>query len=247
MLKNFIVGLLGGVLGAFLFLITTFTYSDDRMGAYILSHFYIDNDPITKQELTPTPLPSSAPDFWERISSEASLSSVAVQVFKDNRIVKSGSGIILSSDGLIVIPAEMTSSGSIYQILYEDKIVKGVLVSFDVKRNLAIIKAVGSEFNLNVSDLGTNLSYQSGQDVLIVGKLADPSRSTTISQKGMVSYVIGGRIVLDTFTNTALVGAKILNSKGELVGILYIRGGKSYVINGEVIDTFFKEYLNKKQ
>lgn len=229
-LKNFTVGLIGGALGAFLILSVVPGYSANKL----------DNE---NQKTISTPLPSLVPDFWEKISSDASLSSVAVQVFKDNRIVKSGSGIILSSDGLIVIPADLTYAGSIYQILYEDKITKGVIVSFDIKRNLAIIKITNPEFSLNVSDLNTGLNYQSGQDILITGKISDLTGTTVVAQKGIISSVSGSRIILDTPTNALLLGAKVLNSKGELAGMLYVRSGKSYIISSKDIDTFFREYL----
>ncbi|MBI2065020.1 MAG: trypsin-like peptidase domain-containing protein [Candidatus Yanofskybacteria bacterium] len=225
----------------------TLVYPDNKMEAYLSRLYVDDDDPSLKQELTPTPSPSPAPDLWERISSEASFSSVAVQVFKDNRSIKSGSGIILSADGLIIVPADLTALGGIYQILYEDKVAKGIIVSFDIKRNLAIIKIINPEFDLNVSSLNTNLVYQSGQDVLIAGKLADRLEPVAISQRGIISYVSGDNIILDTFTNSSLVGSKVLNSRGELVGALYIRGGKSYVISSKDIDAFFKEYLNKTQ
>ena len=234
------------MLGAFLFLSIISIYPRNRLGAYILSQFSNSNNKLDENQKTiATVLPSIAPDFWEHISYEASLSSVAVQVFKDDRIVKFGSGIVLSSDGLIVIPAGLTYSGGIYQVLYEDKIVKGFITAFDLNRNLAIIKLTNSELNMNVSDLNTNLNYQSGQDVLITGKLASLSRPDIISQKGIVSHVNGDKITLDTFTNISLLGAKVLNSKSELMGMLYIRGGKSYIINSKDIDIFFKEYLNK--
>ncbi len=242
-LKNFIVGILGGLLGSFLFLLIIFTYPGNRLQAYILSHLDDRSNDSTENHITPTVLPSLAPDFWEHISSEASLSSVAVQVFKDNRIIKSGSGITLSSDGLVVIPADLTHLGGIYQVLYEDKIAKGVVVSFDIKRNLAIIKITNPGPGLNVSDLNTDINYQSGQDVLIAGKLSDLSRPTTISQKGIISYVNGSRIIIDTFTNPALIGAKVLNSRGDLAGMLYIRSGKSFIVSSKDIDTFFREYL----
>ncbi|OGN09897.1 MAG: hypothetical protein A3C61_01420 [Candidatus Yanofskybacteria bacterium RIFCSPHIGHO2_02_FULL_39_10] len=245
-LKNFIVGLSGGILGVFLFLLIVFSYPDNKLGAYILSQFNInDSQSIENQKLAPTILPSLAPDFWESLSDNASLSSVAVQVFKENRLIKSGTGIILSSDGLIIIPADLTYSGGIYQILYEDKIMKGFVVLFDMQKNLAIIKIMSSEPNLNVSDLNVNFEYQSGQDVLITGKLSDFSKPVTVSQRGIVSYISGNRIVLDTFANTLLLGAKVLNSRGELIGMLYIRGGKSYVISSKDIDNFFKEYLKQ--
>lgn len=242
-LKFFIAGLLGGVLGTFLFLLVAVVYPDGKLKAYFLSQLYFSNNNFTEnQKLIPTPSPL-VPDFWEHISSEASLSSVAVQVFKENRIIRSGSGIILSSDGLIVVPADLTYAGGIYQVLYEDKIAKGTVASFDGKRNLAIIKITNPELNLNVSDLNVGFNYQSGQEVLISGKLSDLSKPVVISQKGIVSYLSGGKIILDTFSNASLIGAKVINSKGDLIGMLYYRGGKSYVISSKDIDTFFKEYL----
>src|SRR3989344_9475309 len=94
--KNFIVGLLGGLIGVFLFFSVITIYPGSRLGAYLIANLRINSESITiKKEPSLTPISSITPNFWEHIIYEASLSSVAIQVFKENQIIKSGSGAIL--------------------------------------------------------------------------------------------------------------------------------------------------------
>lgn len=238
----FLIGFLGGVAGTML----PFFIFPERLKEKLPGNLFTSSQDAVleddKNKILSLPLRSLTPDFWEKIVAESSLSAVAIQVFKDNKIARQGSGVILSSDGLVVATSDLILREATYQIVYEDKISRGSLVFWDFKRNLAMFKIQVS--NLNISDINRQ-TYKSGQDVLVTGKLVHLSKSTPVSQRGTISYILDERIVLDTNVNNFLNGTKAVNSAGELIGIAYLRSGKIYIIPSQDIDDFFKEYLEK--
>ena len=231
-MKNFLnlllFGFLGGVIGAF-----GFIYFSGRYSANI------------SEAALPTPVISATPSlgFWERIISDASLASVGIQVFQANQLAKQGSGIIVSSDGLIATVADLVVPGAVYQIFYEDRIIKGTVVSRNYNLNLLIIKTDNAYSN--IATLGAN-SYNNGQEVVLVGKLMALSSPAIFSQKGTISYITEKNVILDTVADKSLYGAGVVNSDGDFIGLSYLRTGKVNLIRAGSIQNFIQEYLDKK-
>src|SRR3989338_7603475 len=200
---------------------------------------------IANQVITPTPSPTPTPtpfDFWHKIVSDSALSTVAIQNFQNNKIKKQGNGIILSSDGLIVTTLEIASGGSI-QVLYEDKILKGKLIYKDSINNLGIVKIENN--NLSVSNLDKPSGYESGQEYMLTGKLANLSKPVIFSQKATIKYILDDKVYLDTNSDKNLNGAKAINHKGQTAGIVYVVGESVYLIKSDIINDFYKTFLNQ--
>lgn len=225
--KLCLASLLGALLGSFV----TLYYSNQR-NAFITSS-------LISAPVTATPVP----ELWEKISSRLSSGSVGIQVFQNNRLVRQGSGLIVSSDGLLVAPADMIISNGIYQVFYEDKIYKGAIVASSYKLNLLLLKT--EALYSSVADLDISHDYQSGQEILILGKIVELSKSSVVSQKGLISYVTERSTVIDSVPNNYLLGAGIVGLDGKFIGLSYIRNGKINVVKAEAIDNFFREYLDK--
>src|SRR3989338_1839415 len=117
--KLLFISLGGGVLGSFLFF-------------YIGLNEYISELPTLNQKEESTSFPPSVSPqtqgMWEKIADESSLSTVGIQVFQENRLVRQGGALIVSSDGLVLTASDMFVTGGVYQIFYEDKISKGTVV-----------------------------------------------------------------------------------------------------------------------
>lgn len=233
--KIFFVALAGGVFGA---IFTASIFSDNLIGANLSEHSF--SQKATSHNLA-TPLPTPDLGFWEKIAANLSPSLVGIQVFQNDKIVRQGSGIIVSSDGLIITTANLFIPNGIYQISYEDKILKGLVATSDFKLNLLLLKT--SALNSSIADLDLSPNYQSGQDILLVGKLFDLSKSTLVSQRGTVSYVTDKNIVLDTMLSSYLYGFGVVDTEGRFKGITYIKNGKVNLIKAEPIDSFLKEYI----
>jgi len=181
---------------------------------------------------------------WQKIVSETSISSVGIQSFKDNKIYKQGSGLILSSDGLIITTYDnmpINASGS--QVFYGDKIYKPTVLVRDYNRNLVLSKI--SAEGLTVSRLDQSSSTQSGEELLIVGSVPFVSKPTIFSQIALLSYVTDREIVLDSTPNYYIGGGKVVNGRGEVLGLVQTRLGKVTIVKSQDIDLLLKNYLNK--
>lgn len=234
LLGIFFVAIGGGILGSFLFFsIMTGNYS-------ILT----GNFSQTKEETesaTLLPSPSPIPGMWERLISDSSYRSVAIQVFKDNKVIRQGGGIVVSSDGLVVTVADFLSANAVYQIFYEDQILKGSVVAWDFKSNLLLLKT-SSSFS-GIADLAVFSSYQTGEETTLIGRLVFFSKPIIVSQRATVSYSTDRVTIFDTTANHYLQGFQIINSSGNLLGISTLKNGKINLIKASIISDFLKDHI----
>ena len=231
-MKNFLIlllyGLMSGVIGGYFFISLNSKYFAD-----------------TSQAVIPVPtIPSiSEQNLWEKAISESASSLVGFQVFQGNKLVKEGSGIIVSSDGLIITVADLAIAGAVYQIFYEDKIFRGSVLAVDYVSDLVLVKT-SNQFS-NVADFSRE-EYQNGQDVAIVGKLMDLSKPVLFSQKGTVSYITSRNIIIDAVSNIHnLFGAGVIDRNGDFLGVTFARNGRANLIQANLIQDFFKKYITR--
>lgn len=193
---------------------------------------------------SPTAIPTPFPDAWEKIAADASLSTVAIQSFQGGALVRSGSGIILSSDGLVATTADVVPVGmSAYQVVFDDKVARGVVIARATAANLALIRVDAS--GLTVSALDRIDRPASGREFIITGKLVTLTGPAAFTQKALVNYTAGKTTVLDTARNTFISGGKIVNATGRVAGMAALRDGKVLMIPASDIDDFFKRSLVK--
>jgi len=189
---------------------------------------------------TPTPTVVSS-DFWQKIVSDHILSTVAIQSFKGGKIIKEGSGMTISSDGVIITTFDVIAGADVYQVLYEDKILRAQLVQYDGFKNLALLKV--SATDINVTRLERSHQLQPGQDVVVSGKVVRFSNSAVFAQRGMISYILSKDIVIDTEPSYFLSGSKVINNSGIVIGMAYLRNGAVRLITSEAMDDFVKNYF----
>lgn len=236
-MKNFfnllLFGFLGGVIGASIFL-----YFSDRNSANISE--------ATVPVPTPTISLSPSLGFWEKIIFENSLTSVSIQVFQADQIIKQGSGVVVSSDGLVVTVADLAApaTNGVYQIFYDDKILRGTVVSKDYNRNLLLIKT--NYTYPNVMDLSAK-NYDNGHEVVLVGKLLDFSKPRIHSQRGTISYITDKSVIIDAIANRNLYGYAILDGERNFIGLSYLRNGKINLVKANTIQDFLQGYLAKNK
>jgi len=217
----------GGVIGTF--------------SSVYISGKYLAN---ISEVVTPTPVISRAPSlgFWEKIISENSSTLVSIQVFQENKVTRQGSGIVVSSDGLVITVADLAAVGAVYQIFYDDKILRGTVVSRDYIHNLLLIKTDSAY--PNVVDLSPK-NYNNGQEIVLVGKILDFSKPTSYSQRGTISYITDKSVLVDTIVNKNLYGHAIINTESNFIGLSYLRNGKVNLIRTNTIQNFLQEYITK--
>lgn len=179
--------------------------------------------------------------FLPKNVSESLLNSIGIQVFQDNKLVKKGSGIIISSDGLIATVADLLTPNAIYQIFYDDKILRGAVVAKDFNRNLILVKT-DNEYS-KIANL-SSISYTDGQEVALIGSLIDFNELTTFFQKGKINYITPKNITVNTEIGDNLYGAGLIDENGDLGGLVYLRNGRIKIIDSDSIKKFFQEYVD---
>ena len=71
------------------------------------------------------------------------------------------------------------------------------------------------------------------------------SKPTIFSQIALLSYVTDREIVLDSTPNYYIGGGKVVNGRGEVLGLVQTRLGKVTIVKSQDIDLLLKNYLNK--
>lgn len=235
-IKIIFYGILGGVV--FWVLIFSLPNSGSIIFKLIRADLinYLGKEPI----LTPTPTITSS-EFWQKIVSDHVLNTAAIQAFKDGKMVWAGSGMIISSDGIIITTFDIVAGADTLQVFYGDKILRAQLVRYDGFKNLALLKV--NTINLNVTRLERNYQSQPGQDVIISGKMVEFSNPVVFAQRGMISYILSKDIIINTQPSYFLSGSKVINNSGVVIGMSYLRNGVVRMIKAETMDDFVKNYF----
>ena len=154
-IKTILLGFLGGTAAWFLFL----SLSGNTPKEPVLA-------------LTPIPIVVSS-DFWQKIVSDHILSTVAVQSFKGGNIIREGSGIVVSSDGIIITTFDVISGADVLQVFHKDKILRAKVMRYDGFKNLALLKVNSAD--MDVTRFDRNYQFQPGQDMVVSGKMVELS------------------------------------------------------------------------
>ena len=156
-------------------------------------------------------------------------------------MVREGSGIVISSDGVVITTLDVISGADVLQVFHKDKILRAKVTKYDGFKNLALLKVDSAD--MDVTRLDRNYQFQPGQDVIVSGKIVELSNSVVFAQRGMISYVFSKDIIVDTEPNYFLSGSKVINKSGVVVGMSYLRNGTVRLITSETMDNFVKSYF----
>ncbi len=151
-------------------------------------------------------------DFWGRSSTEAS----------------SGSGVVISSEGLIVTNNHVIEDGTEFEITFNDrKTFEAELLGTDPNTDLALLKVNVNE-ELPYLQFADSDSTAVGEWVLAVGNPFNLNSTVTagiVSAKGRNINILDSDYSIESFIQTDAVvnpgnsGGALVNTRGELVGI----------------------------
>jgi len=182
-------------------------------------------------------------DFWQKTIFDASVNTVAVQTFYKAKIIRSGNGNFVSSDGLVVTSYDAAPPGPyLYQVLYDDKIFRAHVVKHDYIKNISLLKIEAE--NLPITRFHDATSLQSGKDLIITGKFVNISQLTVFSQRALINYVTENMTILDTNFNVFLSGAQVITADSLRIGFVSLRGGKISLVSASDINEFLDQYLS---
>ncbi len=126
-----------------------------------------------------------------------------------------GSGIVLSSDGLIATNYHVVESSSMLQMVFSDNTIyqgKVTIVGLDAQKDIALIKI--DREDLIPAEIET--SFQKGEAVTAVG--APNGKRNTISE-GILNDYNEDILSTSAFIDHGSSGGALFNSKGKIIGM----------------------------
>jgi putative serine protease PepD len=202
------------------------------IGGYIGYQAAVSSQPVTNALNAPKAAQQSSSAPAGSIESVAQ--SVLPTVVQLQLAQGEGSGIVLSSDGLILTNnhvVEAAAAGGQIKVVFQDgKTANGTIVGRDPSSDLAVVKAANVS-GLQIAQLGNSSDLKVGQQVVAVGSPFDLKGTVT---SGIVSSLnrpvrAGGNqgtqasvmdaIQTDAAINPGNSGGPLVNMQGQVVGI----------------------------
>ncbi len=127
-----------------------------------------------------------------------------------------GSGLIVTSDGLVVTLAELVPEGGEFTFFVDGKTPKAQVLKRDLEKNLALIKIeVDGLFTVGFVD---SKKLKLGERVFLLGMIQPPDRDLMVNQ-GIIKFFTKNYIRTNIFEKTILNGSPLFNINGELLGL----------------------------
>ena len=140
-----------------------------------------------------------------------------------------GSGVIISSDGLVLTNAHVVENATNMKVTLSDGTkYNATIVGSDATQDIALVQLQGAS-NLPAATLGSSSALQVGDAVVAIGNALDLDGSLTVTS-GIVSAenrsltnsdnsTLANLIQTDAAINSGNSGGPLLNMDGEVVGI----------------------------
>ncbi len=126
-----------------------------------------------------------------------------------------GSGLIVTSDGLVVTLADFLPKGSQTTLFFDSKeLVPQVL---QIKDNLALLKI--KEENLPTISFADFGKTKLGQRVFLVGVIFEKLGHQKVVNEGIIKYFDKGSIRTNIFEGEDLEGSILFNIEGNILGL----------------------------
>ncbi|MDP1538481.1 MAG: serine protease [bacterium] len=131
--------------------------------------------------------------------------------------VLEGSGLIVTSDGLIVTLAELVPYGSNFSFFVNDKKVSFQILKRDLKENLALIKISNS--TLTTARFARLEKIKMGERVFLIGVTFENETPSKLVNEGIVKAFDENFIQTNILESGLLAGSPLFNIEGEILGI----------------------------
>jgi len=140
-----------------------------------------------------------------------------------------GSGVIISSDGLVLTNAHVVENATNLKVTLSDgSKYDATIVGSDTTQDIALVQLQGAS-NLPAATLGSSNDLQVGEGVVAIGNALDLDGSLTVTS-GIVSAknrsltnsdnsTLANLIQTDAAINSGNSGGPLLNMAGEVVGV----------------------------
>jgi len=206
-LAIFIIGMIGGI------------FADQILWPYFVERplFYqygLDQKPIyvtERKEIT----------IQENVALQNSIEKVDKTVIgvktKTEEKILEGSGLILTSDGLIITLASLIPQGYKFSFFVDGELTHYQVLKRDLKENLALVKL--EKNNLPTVSFANFEKIKLGERVFLVGAVFKEGEMKKVTNEGIVKYFDKDLIETNIFETNLLRGSPLFNIKGEVLGL----------------------------
>ena len=132
-------------------------------------------------------------------------------------ITLEGSGLIVTSDGLLVTLAELVPWGSNFSFFIDGKAVAFQILNRDLKENLALVKV--GETNLATAGFADLEKLKMGERIFLVGSIFEDKVVKKAVNQGIVRTFDENLIQTNILEETNLQGSPLFNIGGRVVGL----------------------------
>lgn len=184
-------------------------------------------------------------DYFKEAIEKTRDSVVAVQSFQAGRLLRSGSGLVLTQDGLIATVNSVVPAGAdVVQVTDQGKILKAKVVFREFTDNLAIISV--NDANLRVVRFGSDLP-ELGKNLLVFAKAVDFGKDTPLVAPALVSQINEEKKTFKIFASydINLYGAGLIDNEGAVLALVSFRNAKPSLVPAAVISGALNNYLGK--
>ena len=148
-----------------------------------------------------------------------------------------GSGLIVTSDGLIVTLADLVPQGSTFSFFVEGKAVSFQILKRDLKENLALVKI--EKTNLATCSFADFEKLKLGERIFLVGVIFEKEEIKNIVDEGIVKSFDENKIETNIFEKETISGSPLFDIEGNVLGLNQIDSeGKIISIPVPKIKTF---------
>ena len=206
----FILGILGGIFGAQvlwpLFVETPFLYRYNLSSSPVY---------INKTQKVYIEENIALVDAIERV--KGALVGITTRTKRGKRL--DGSGLILTSDGLVVTLAQLLPRGGVSSFYFEGKKMKYQLLKRDVKMDLALIQLKGNNFS--TVGFAEPKKAKLGERVFLAGVTFEGENPAHFANEGIIRYLGKDEIKTNIIEKKA-PGSALFDIKGNVFVLNYI-------------------------
>ena len=144
---------------------------------------------------------------------------VSVNAYKKKELLSQGTGLIVTSDGLIVTAADLVPiDADEYIVFRNNHSVVAEIIRVDLINNLALLKI--EETNLPVVSFFNSDNLQLGERVIIAGAELNEDKLSSFVNLGIIRSINGEEIKINIFQENGLAnGSPLVDIKGEAIGL----------------------------
>jgi hypothetical protein len=197
-------------------------------------------------QVTPSPTPTLSVVPVADSVPTLSLGTVAVQTFSGTSLLRTASGTVVASDGLVVTTTAGApyGAGYFYQVMTASgAAARASRVAYDAPSGLVLLKVETNE--LGTVPFVQDAGLRPGDEASVVAATVVLSRYTAVILPAAVVYATDRTVALsvDRGYMALLYGARVVDRQGRTLGLLR-PGAAPGLIGAATVNAFVTRYLN---